>query len=362
MKKKLRYGYTTGACAAAATKAALLHLLADKRPPKVELTLPIGAKISIPVAEVSKNGKVAQATIIKDAGDDPDVTNGAAIIAKVRLLPERKILIRGGKGVGVVTKPGLPVSVGEPAINPIPRKMITQAAREVLGNGSGAEITIIVPDGEKLAQKTLNPRLGIVGGISILGTTGIVKPVSAEAWLATIETSLNVAHALGLEHIVLSFGRASELSHMKHFGFREEAYIPMGDYVEFSLKATVRYGFKKVDLCGQWAKLLKCALVAENPPAVPEDHGFTTHVRHGVVRPHEAQRAFVRWGIKLPELPPLNTARELLLFIQKMPEKSQKKVFSAVLKRAKKLAQVFAPELKIRVVLVSYQREVLFVL
>ncbi|WP_022852479.1 cobalt-precorrin-5B (C(1))-methyltransferase CbiD [Thermodesulfatator atlanticus] len=362
MKKRLRTGYTTGACAAAATKAALLYLLSGKRPTKVELTLPTGTKIPIPVAEVFKNSKGVQATVIKDAGDDPDVTNGAEIVARVRLLTEQKILIRGGKGVGVVTKPGLPVPPGEPAINPTPRQMIEQAAREVLENGQGAEITIIVPEGEKLAQKTLNPRLGIVGGISILGTTGLVKPVSAEAWLATIETSLSVARALGLEQVVLSFGRASELSHMKHFGFPEEAYVPMGDYVEFSVKAAFRYGFKKIDLCGQWAKLLKCALVAENPPAVPEDYGFTTHVRHGMVRPDEAQRAFARWGIKLPELPPLNTARELLLFIQKMPENLQKEVFSAVLKRVKKLAQAFAPEVETRVVLISYQREVLFVL
>jgi cobalt-precorrin-5B (C1)-methyltransferase len=247
--KKLRSGYTTGACAAAAAKAAVQLLLAEQcLKPNVGAIheLPLQHREAIESVEIPfpdksrhifriKNSKIktggeqiiARASVIKDAGDDPDVTNGAEIVAesKVGAIHELplQIIIKGGKGVGTVTKPGLSVPVGEPAINPVPRQMIRDAAAEaILESGRGTarcapalEITISVPNGEELAKKTLNHRLGIVGGISILGTTGIVKPVSAEAWTATIASSMDVAKAMGHKEVVISAGRTSETAHMK---------------------------------------------------------------------------------------------------------------------------------------------------
>ena len=179
-----------------------------------------------------------------------------------------QIILKGGKGVGTMTKPGLPVPVGQPAINPVPGQMIRDAAAEaILESGRGAarrapafEITISVPNGEELAKKTLNHRLGIVGGISILGTTGIVKPVSAEAWTATIASSMDVAKAMGHKEVVISAGRTSEAAHMKKYNLPEEAYVLMGDYLEYSLQEAKRHKFIKIHLCAQWAKMVKIAM------------------------------------------------------------------------------------------------------
>jgi len=220
--KKLRSGYTTGACAAAAAKAATLMLETGVTPNRVEIPFPDGSRVKfdlVPVDNAEGKTIVSSACVIKDAGDDPDVTNGARIEATVKFCrkPEtdgEQFIILGGKGVGKVTKPGLAISVGHAAINPIPQKMIRAAVAEALIEGGKApdsylEITISIPEGETLAEKTLNHRLGIVGGLSVLGTTGIVRPVSADAWTATISTSMDVAKEAGLKEIILSTGRTS---------------------------------------------------------------------------------------------------------------------------------------------------------
>ena len=204
MKKRLRSGYTTGACAAAAAKAAASLLLNGSVENNSEIPLIDGRRVSFAIHSRNAADGSARVSVIKDAGDDPDVTNKAEIGAIARLVPRGKgekevwVRIKGGKGVGTVTKPGLAVEVGSSAINPVPRKMIAQAVGEVAGlknieSQKLLEITIFVPKGEELAEKTLNKRLGIIGGISILGTTGIVRPLSAEAWTATIQASINVA-------------------------------------------------------------------------------------------------------------------------------------------------------------------------
>ncbi|QJA06428.1 cobalamin biosynthesis protein CbiD [Thermosulfurimonas marina] len=359
-KRRLREGFTTGACAAAAAKAAALALKGET-PREVEIPFPDGRRRRLPVAWARKTGPhTAEAAVIKDAGDDPDVTHGAEIRVCLRPGRTKGLLFKAGPGVGRVTKPGLPVPPGEPAINPGPRRMIQEALAEVFPP-EGLEVEISVPGGETLAQKTLNPRLGIIGGLSILGTTGLVKPLSAEAWLATIESCLSVARAVGLSQVVLSFGRTSEMAHQKTYGFPEEAYILMGDYLEFTLKKTREAGFQKAVLCGQWAKLLKCALCVEKPPRVPEPYGFTTHVRHGVIRGREALEFLRKLGLA-PPFPekPFNTAREVFLFLETLPRKTQEGIFRAVLSRAKALAQTLAPGLNLSVVLVNYRREVVF--
>ncbi|NMC27654.1 MAG: cobalamin biosynthesis protein CbiD, partial [Syntrophomonadaceae bacterium] len=202
----MRWGYSTGTCAAAASKAALVRLLTDKGLNQVSVLLPGGTRAEIPVARSWKCREGAAAEVVKDGGDDPDVTNGLVIAALVRLLDSSEVVIDGGKGVGKVTKPGLAVSVGKPAINPVPLEMIVNAVREILPPGKGSYITISVPEGERAALKTMNPRLGIVGGISILGTSGLVRPMSQEAYLDSLIPQIDQAIALGHRIIVLTPG------------------------------------------------------------------------------------------------------------------------------------------------------------
>ena len=264
---RLRTGYTTGACAAAAAKAAFLALLTGCFPRTVRITLPGGERPVFALAHVAR-GEIdglawAEAGIVKDAGDDPDVTHGALIIARVRPLPKGAgIVFRAGEGVGTVTLPGLPLAVGEPAINPGPRLMIRQALQEVAaeageGRAEDVEITISIPGGEELAQKTMNPRLGIVGGLSVLGTSGIVRPYSCAAWIATIREGIDVARALGLPHIVGATGRTSERAAAEHFDLPPQALIDMGDFAGGLLKYVRTHPVPRLTIAGGPAKLAK---------------------------------------------------------------------------------------------------------
>jgi cobalt-precorrin-5B (C1)-methyltransferase len=268
-RKELRQGFATGTAAAAAAQGALYELLRRPCPDLVEVTLPGGGSLSIPLNRHGWHGARGEAVVIKDAGDDPDVTNGAEIGARVWHLEApgggEDITLLGGEGVGRVTKPGLPVAVGEPAINPVPRRMIRRALRQVWdaicpGEPLRLRVEIFVPRGEELARHTLNPRLGIVGGISILGTTGLVKPFSHQAYRATIASSLRVARAVGLKRIVYSTGGKSE-EHLKALlpALPEEAFIQMGDYVRFALKVAANMGFLEITTGAFFGKAVKIA-------------------------------------------------------------------------------------------------------
>lgn len=418
IKKRLRSGYTTGACAAAAAKAAALLLLsaealkrdggtAGQRDSKklthfpadalprlqtdgVDIPFPDGSRVKFSIHNSKlvtlDSAFIAQASVIKDAGDDPDVTNGAEIVAEAKLvrkrdsgtagkqkrtyaltnLPAYELFIKGGKGVGIVTKPGLSVPVGEPAINPVPRQMIIEAVNEAMESGKegkyesakekncptvplsrcpAIEITISVPDGEELAKKTLNNRLGIEGGISILGTTGIVKPVSTEAWTATITSSMDVAKAMGQKEIVLSAGRASEKAHMKELGLPEESYVLMGDYLEYSLQEAAKHGFRKIHLCAQWAKMVKIAM------ATPQ-----THVRFGAIDIRKAVAFLNSLRMSVPEHQDFNTAREIFDWITKNTSTGKgcshmQKICNA----AKKYAEHITGGIPVETHLVSYE-------
>jgi cobalamin biosynthesis protein CbiD len=256
--KMLRRGYSTGTCAAAAAKAAALALL-GQAPPEVAVRLPGGgdAEAVLPVAGVELGGDWARAWVIKDAGDDPDITDGARIEATVRLQPG-EIVIRGGRGVGVVTKPGLAVPPGQPAINPVPLQMIRDNVSGVLSAGKGAEVVISVPEGEQLARRTMNPRLGITGGISILGTTGIVEPMSEEAFKQALVPQLEIARAAGQRTLLLTPGRRG-VSLAAGFGVPQEAVILISNFVGFMLDECVRCGFRQVVLWGHVGKLAKVA-------------------------------------------------------------------------------------------------------
>lgn len=275
--KELRHGYTTGANATAAAKAALLSLATQTKVMEVDITLPIGERVTFRMKEVMLKENEAMAAIIKDAGDDPDATHLAEIQATVRW--NNRIVIDGGKGVGRVTKTGLPIEVGEAAINPVPRKMLKEMIEDVLGETSysGAEIIISVPDGEEIAEKTMNARLGIVGGISILGTRGTVVPFSTAAFRASIAQAINVATESGCEHIILSTGGRSEKYAMTLFpDLTEEAFIEMGDFVGFSLKQCKGKKRKRATLVGMMGKFSKVAqgIMMVHSRSAPVDFDF----------------------------------------------------------------------------------------
>jgi cobalt-precorrin-5B (C1)-methyltransferase len=261
--RPLRRGWTTGACATAAAKAAYAALLTGVFPDPVEITLPGGARPSFALAVTRMDAHSATAGIIKDAGDDPDVTHGALILATVRAaMPGSGVLFRAGRGVGTVTRPGLPVPPGEPAINPVPRQLICRAIAEIVAatGGSGdVEVEIGVADGERLAAKTLNARLGIVGGLSILGTTGIVVPYSCAAWIHAIQRGIDVARAAGLDHVAGATGSASEAAVRVFHQLPETALIDMGDFAGGMLKYLRRHRVARVTIAGGVAKMTKLA-------------------------------------------------------------------------------------------------------
>ncbi|HEV7435961.1 MAG TPA: cobalt-precorrin-5B (C(1))-methyltransferase [Pseudorhizobium sp.] len=271
--KNLRRGWTTGTCAAAASKAACQALLEGHFPAMVEVTLPGGQRPAFALAQEESGAGFATAGIIKDAGDDPDVTHGALIVSTVRRGKARSgITFHAGKGVGVITRPGLPLPPGEPAINPVPRKMIAEAIFEVAGPNADMEVEISVADGERLAEKTLNPRLGIVGGISILGTTGIVIPFSCSAWIHSIWRGIDVARAAGLDHVAGATGSTSERAVAVHHGLPDVALIDMGDFIGGMLKYLRHHPVTRVTIAGGVAKMTK---LAQGMLDVHSKHGLT---------------------------------------------------------------------------------------
>ncbi len=256
--RPLRRGWTTGACAAAAAKAACTALVSGEFPDPVEIGLPGGRRVAFALASHAVRDGEATASIIKDAGDDPDVTHGALIRATVRRGPPGSgVTFRRGEGVGLVTRPGLPIAIGEPAINPVPRKMIAQSVGEVAEGDF--EVEISVPGGAEIAQKTLNPRLGILGGISILGTTGVVIPYSCSAWIHSIHRGIDVARAMGVDHIAGATGNASEAAVQKFHDLPEVALIDMGDFVGGMLKYVRAHPVPRVTVAGGVAKMTKLA-------------------------------------------------------------------------------------------------------
>ncbi len=261
--RPLRRGWTTGTCATAAAKAAYAALLTGEFPDPVEVTLPRGERPAFALAVSRREGDAASAGVVKDAGDDPDVTHGALVIATVRVgAAGSGVVFRAGEGVGTVTRAGLPIPPGEPAINPVPRAMIRAAIAEVAAAAGGAgdvEVEIAIPGGEAMAAKTLNRRLGIIGGLSILGTTGIVVPYSCSAWIFSIHNGIDVARAAGLTHVAGSTGATSETAVQKFHDLPEVALIDMGDFVGGMLKYVRRHPVPRVTIAGGVGKMTKLA-------------------------------------------------------------------------------------------------------
>ena len=355
MGKRLRSGFTTGACSAAAAKAAATAIVTGKSPESVEIGFPDGSRKSFLVHSCTFDSNTATASIIKDAGDDPDVTNRAEICATVELghhhdtespsVSHGNIHLFRGKGVGIVTKPGLAISVGEPAINPVPRQMIYQSIEEV--TRQALSVTISVTNGEELAEKTLNKRLGILGGLSILGTTGIVRPISADAWTATIAATMDVAKEAGLQDIVISTGRTSEKGAQHLLQLPDEAYVEMGDYLHFSLTEARKRGFATVHYSGMWAKVIKAAL------KIPQ-----THVRNGALEVAAGATLLEGLGARPPLLDLLhksNTAREMLTYIEAA---GQTELITKVCEKAKEYLEEVT-EAKVHIYLIDHKTKVI---
>ncbi|MDP4209855.1 MAG: cobalt-precorrin-5B (C(1))-methyltransferase CbiD [Bacteroidota bacterium] len=257
--KEYRYGYTTGSCAAAAAKASALMLLTQKAVEEISVVIPDGGELELMLHEVVVTNEFASCCVVKDAGDDPDVTHGIRIYAKVWRNDLNEIRLLGGTGVGRVTKKGLAVPVGEPAINPVPRKMILQNVASVTSNGCGLDVEISAPEGVALAQKTFNPQLGIEGGISILGTKGIVVPMSEEAYKESLAIKLSMLQAYGIDEAVFTPGNYGLRFIENHLSVNPELVVTTSNFIGFMLDEAVRYGFRKILLVGHIGKLIKVA-------------------------------------------------------------------------------------------------------
>lgn len=262
-KTPLRKGWTTGACAAGAARAAFEGLETGEFPDPVAVRLPKGERPLFALAEKHLAEGVATAGIVKDAGDDPDVTHGVTVLATIQRSGEGSgVAFRAGDGVGTITKPGLPLAVGEPAINPGPRQMIADAladAAEALDVTADLNVTIAIPGGAEIAERTWNPRLGIAGGLSILGTTGIVHPYSCSAWIHSIHQGIDVARATGVNHVAGVTGKTSESAIANLFDLDEGSLIDMGDFVGGMLKHLRRNPVERLTIGGGFAKMVKLA-------------------------------------------------------------------------------------------------------
>ena len=262
-RTSLRPGWTTGACATAATRAAYTALLTGEFPDPVVITLPRGQQPAFALAAEDRGDGWAMAAVVKDAGDDPDVTHLAVIRSTVRHGAQGAgVVFRAGPGVGTVTLPGLPLEVGEPAINPVPRAMmrgVVEALAQEHGVAGDIEVEVSVDHGEEIARHTWNPRLGILGGLSILGTTGVVVPYSCSAWIDSIRRGIDVAAAIGLTHVAACTGSTSEQVAMREHGLAEGSMLDMGDFAGAVLKYLRRHPLPRLTVAGGFAKMSKLA-------------------------------------------------------------------------------------------------------
>jgi cobalt-precorrin-5B (C1)-methyltransferase len=349
-RRVLRYGNTTGACAAAAAKAALIALL-DHPVDRVGIPSPVGVRFEILVKESRRLSEdTGVAIVVKDAGDDIDATDKLAISATVKLTDDGKVTIRSGKGIGVVTKPGLPMPIGESAINPTPRRMIEESVREVLPTGRGAEVILNIPEGEKVAAKTLNSKLGIVGGLSVLGTTGIVKPLSMEACRRSLVPQIDVALSDGYERVFFVPGNIGERIAKKLFHPPEDAIVQTGDFVGYMLDKAKEKGVKQILFLGHPGKLAKVAAGIFNT------HHKVADARNEVVA---AYAGAVGADASLVNRILLSNTTEESITLLKQAKLSEQ-VFDRIAERvSQRVSERVEQKIKISVILVSLDGEVL---
>ncbi len=282
--RRLKRGYSTGSCAAAAAKAAAAMLFgAGDLLQVITIDTPAGIRLELPVEEITRSADAVSCAVRKDAGDDPDITNGMLIRARAKALDKPGVELRAGKGVGRVTKPGLQVDVGKPAINPVPEKMILSAVAAVTPADRGVEIEITIPDGERVAKRTMNARLGVVGGLSILGTSGLVEPLSEKSYRDTMALEIG---ALKWEYsgpLVLVTGNFGKTLALEHFGLPEQALIKVGNLVGFALDRSLEWGFEKLLIIGHIGKLIKVAAGIFNTHSRVADARFEIFAAHAAL-------------------------------------------------------------------------------
>lgn len=357
-KDKLKTGFTTGAAAAAAAKGALYLLLKGEPPKSVRIDFIGGGHREIDLHSCHGNGNKAVCTVIKDAGDDPDVTHKAEIGACVEIAdsPVSEILITGGKGVGNVTKPGLEIPPGEPAITSGPRKMIRTGVSDLLSETEtsgkiSVRVEIFVPQGEDLAKRTLNSRLGIIGGISILGTTGIVRPMSHEAYITSIGSALSVARACGIKQVFFTTGRRSEKHAQRIWSdAQEEAFIQSGDFFKHSLELASETAFETVVLTVFFGKALKMAY------GIPHTHAAKADMR---------MKRLSQWAFQITGDPIIaqrilgaNTARQAFFMVKDDYPDLIARVGKEMIFSAKKFIR--GNNMRIRAVILDFDEQIVF--
>ena len=349
-RRALRYGNTTGACAAAAAKAALIALI-DRSVDRVGVPSPIGVRFEILVESAKKlSDDTAVATVVKDAGDDIDATDKLEITATVKLTADGKVTIRSGKGIGMVTKPGLAVPVGQAAINPIPRRMIEESVREALPAGKGANVTLDIPEGEKVATKTLNAKLGVLGGLSVLGTTGIVKPLSMEACRRSLVPQIDVALSAGFERVFFVPGNIGERITKKLFKPPEDAIVQTGDFVGYMFDKAVEKGVKQILFLGHPGKLTKVAANIFNT------HHKVADARNEVVAAYAGAEGAD--AALINQILQSNTTEEAITLLKQA--NLSKQVFNRIAERvSQRISERVQQKIKISVILVSLDGEIL---
>lgn len=369
----LKSGYTTGACATAAAKAALLALLSRKEQTESQITLPSGEQITLPVAYTEWAGCSATCTVIKESGDDPDVTNHSRIRVTVQLSLDAsgcakpmaqeeycqetesddtgRVIFQAGEGVGTVTLPGLGLKVGGPAINATPRKMIRQELIPLLPSpDSVAIVTVSVPGGEELAKRTFNPKLGIIGGISIIGTSGIVRPFSSDAFIASIRKEASVAKAIGCETLVINSGAKSErYLRSLYASLPPQSFVHYGNFIGETLKIAADLGFKQVILGIMIGKAVKLAegFLDTHSKKVVMNKGFL----QDVAKEAKCEEATV------DAINRITLARELW---ELLAEKEQNRFFPLLLQKCKSYCAPILPDGKLTLLLISEEGKVLY--
>ena len=348
--KKLRYGYTTGSSATAATKAALTYLLDNDKNdiPEVTIGLPSGKPLTIKINSLKKKKDYVLASVLKDGGDDPDVTHGLEIFSRVSLRNDSEINIFGGVGVGKVTKNGLPIPPGNSAINPTPMKMIRETVESILPEGMGADVEIFVPKGEETAKKTLNSKLGIVGGISILGTTGIVKPMSEEAWKASLAVELKMALEItGSEEAIFLFGNRGKQYLTDNFQDNTSQAVVISNFVGYMFDRACEFKAKKIYFIGELGKFVKVA-----------GGIFHTHSRVSDAKMEILTANALLVGESMENLKKImasNTTEEATKYIEKT------EVYDLLAKKAKQKCEEYCRrngwDLEVEVLIISAERE-----
>lgn len=351
--KKYKRGYTTGSCAAGAAKAATYMILTKETLEIVNIDTPKGIPLNLKVENVDINNAFAQCSIQKDGGDDIDATHKMHIYAKAELIDCNEIIIDGGIGIGRVTKKGLGIEIGKAAINKTPISMIQSEVRKVIGDTKGVKITIFAPEGETIAKKTFNPRLGIVGGISIIGTTGIVEPMSDEGWKKSLSIELEMKKAQGMDKVILVPGNHGEMFIKESLGIDSKYIVRTSNFIGYMLKEAQRIGFKKILMAGHLGKYVKIA------GGIFNTHSKVADARNEILI---ANLALMNASFELiNKVNECLTTEEFIEILEDDKYKKYKEIYNTISEKCKKRIDIYIndDEIDIEVMIFSMEKKLL---